>query len=78
MYRGISMYTPSLCNSVTNAKGKRKKQKAKKSTTVIDIEEEEKEMKLFMGKYCYPSYLLFVLQLKLTTSLLETMFLYII
>ena len=50
MYRGISMYTPSMCNSVTNAKGKKRKQKAKKSNAVIDVDEEEKEMQLFLGK----------------------------
>lgn len=49
MFRMIAMYTPSLCNSVTNAKGK-KRQKAKKSAAVIDIEEEEKEMQLFLSK----------------------------
>ena len=51
MFRMIAMYTPSLCNSVTNTKGKRKKQ-AKKSAAVIDIDEEEKEMKLLLGKRC--------------------------
>eukprot|EP00794_Sanderia_malayensis_P006071 gene6071-6773_t len=49
MFRNISVYTPSLCHSVTSAKGKKKKEKAKKSATVIDIEEEEKEMQLLMG-----------------------------
>ena len=48
MFRIISLYKASLCNSVTNAKGKKKK-KAKASATVIDIEEEEKEMELMLG-----------------------------
>ena len=49
MFRMISLYKASLCNSVTNAKGKKKK-KAKTTATVIDIDEEEKEMQLMLGK----------------------------
>ena len=54
MFRMISLYRASLCNSVTNAKGKKKK-RAKTSATFIDIDEEEKEMKLMLGlfnSYC--------------------------
>ena len=48
MFRMISLYKASLCNSVTNAKGKKRK-KAKTNATFIDIDEEEKEMKLMLG-----------------------------
>ena len=51
MFRMISMYTASLCNSVTNVKGKRRKLKAKKLPAVIDIEEEEREMQLILGEW---------------------------
>jgi len=47
MFRMIALYKASLCNSVTNAKGKKKK-KAKSVATFIDIDEEEKEMKLLL------------------------------
>lgn len=49
MYRMIALYKASLCNSVTNSKGKKKK-KARSFASVIDIDEEEKEMKRMLGK----------------------------